>query len=354
MKKIVTTLTALLLTLYSFSQCKPDYDKTDKIDNTPNKMWEVRLGSLGFGKSFFAKDKDWTVYLKFTRTKNQNFITFMVMQVFGQNEIAQADKFWAGKNMELALAFENSSPVKFQSQIPQIKNTKALGMISHEVHLTQVLNDEKFEELYNAFQKSTPSAFRVVLAGEQIEKSLRDGKAEKIKEKFLCFYAYNKEAPVPLAKDLSISKEFVLDPNTNKYSFTEVVSISKSQKELFQNAKSWLVQKNIDKKVNYENEAEGKLIASGVYKKTYNTNNLVSEDVYTYNATISVKEGKYKYDITDISIDDGKMKFTMEALLEQLKSRADLLESGMVELKGNIDKIIGSLKSDMKGTSDEW
>ena len=362
MKKPILTLILFLSTcFYCYSQCKADIDKIDKIDKTDIKVWELKLGELSFGASFLngligKEKKDWTAYIRFMRVRNQNYVTFMVTQTFGENESANISRYFGGRNFELALAFDGDlPPVKFQSQIPEHTQAKMLGFINHQVHLSQILNEAKFEELKGAFDKGEISAFRIVLGGgEQIEKSVRDRRAETIKEKFYCFYDYAKQNPVKNVESIDIAKGFKKDPITNKYVFSDVVSLDRNQKDLYKKGVSWLVKNSPSKRTNYENEEEGKIISSCVHYVTYNNNNNVSEDKYSYTATISIKDGRYKYELTDFVLDDGKSVGSLESLLEKVKSRPDILETAFKELKTNIDKIISSLKSEMEGKSDEW
>ncbi|HPI53864.1 MAG TPA: hypothetical protein PLU10_04175 [Chitinophagaceae bacterium] len=155
MKKLATTLLSIILMItivHAQKDCKPDIDKMDKINKTAIKLWEIKLGEMGFGSNIGAKilgkdSKEWTAYLRFIRDKNQNYITFMVTQTFAESESANISKFFGGTDLDLSLAFDGDlPPVKFQSQIPQHTQTKLLGLVRHEVHLSQVLNEEKFND----------------------------------------------------------------------------------------------------------------------------------------------------------------------------------------------------------------
>ena len=93
-----------------------------------------------------------------------------------------------------------------------------------------------------------------------------------------------------------------IDPNTNKVSYAEVVTVSgQSKAKVFGKAMKWMGTKHTEVNpyvVTYENEAEGTITGKGSFtlpaeRRKYNVQFLVN---------ISIKDGRYKYELTDIMI----------------------------------------------------
>ena len=193
-----------------------------------------------------------------------------------------------------------------------------------------------------------------------IEKDVKEKRAKKLAEKFQCFSDYNNKNPI---KEQT-SSEYNINSNVpenlprdknNKVTFEEVIAVdSASKDQLFQRAKSWMVNYYKNEQLAVNNSSEGQLIRSGSFIKVYTKPNGKTEsETHTYNITIKVKDGKYKYNISDIILDDGKTKTPLE------DGYASLEKSGNTAYKRYIDQqiytgitdVLSSLKSAMLSDS---
>jgi len=172
---------------------------------------------------------------------------------------------------------------------------------------------------------------------------------------FLCLIkvSYSQDVKLPI------------DTSTHKVSYSAItIATGIKQKELYSKAKQWVVYsyKSAKDAIQMDDPDNGKLILKGFVAGDDETFRgvLFTYNIY-YTITISIKDGKYKVNISDFEremISDGKTlaKIPIETTLEHLKSgnsdvskeETDKMYFG---LKSNINKvalnIIESFKSAM-------
>ena len=142
------------------------------------------------------------------------------------------------------------------------------------------------------------------------------------------------------------------DPETKKITFQETITLDGITKtDLFERAKSWMVNTYKTNKFDMENSAEGKLMHEGssAIMLSYDFKYKTEYDV-PYNITIQVKEGKYRYTITDFSIFNAKNgRKTAEGLEGYYaKARTNNKPEIVNQLTAEINKLTTELKTAME------
>jgi hypothetical protein len=154
--------------------------------------------------------------------------------------------------------------------------------------------------------------------------------------------------------------EIPRDPDSKKFSYTEVVNLdTTSQKTMFSRAVSWFETKFKTQSLDLKNEGEGKVSHKGSFPASYKYMSFVMEVSILYNVTISVKDGKYKYEFTDFNFSSSNQGTTSTRTLEsydemkgQDKTKKQIYEKVDTEVKSMIEDI----KKTMSGlkTSNGW
>ncbi|MFN3402956.1 MAG: DUF4468 domain-containing protein [Cytophagaceae bacterium] len=97
----------------------------------------------------------------------------------------------------------------------------------------------------------------------------------------------------------SYAQNLPLDPETKKITYSEVVNLEGNKDELYQRAKNWALSNGYKAKV--DSKEEGRFVATGQMSVTYPSpvRGMNHTGVVKFLLTISVKDGKYKYDLTE-------------------------------------------------------
>jgi len=99
-----------------------------------------------------------------------------------------------------------------------------------------------------------------------------------------------------------VSPNLPVDPATSKVTFAKIVDApGTSSKDLFQNAKKFLLTKNTSSNpftIKYENMQEGSIISEG----TFTLPAARRKYLVRFAFNVSTKDGKYKYSLSDIII----------------------------------------------------
>ncbi len=98
------------------------------------------------------------------------------------------------------------------------------------------------------------------------------------------------------------------DPETKKITYQEAITLEGiSKSDLFERAKNWMTETYKTNKFDLENATEGKVQHEGYFTimLTYDFKYKTEYDVL-YNLTMQVKDGKYRYIITDFKIYNSK------------------------------------------------
>jgi hypothetical protein len=152
------------------------------------------------------------------------------------------------------------------------------------------------------------------------------------------------------------AQDFPIDPDTKQISYNEVVTVAGADKNtLYLRAKAWAAPLT---KVE-DNKEAAKYIGKGQIKVKYPApmRGFFHEGLINYKASISCKDGKYKYEVTEIthtspSGNGGKLD---KVIPECGKYTLTLDGWGTIkrEAKLQIPKIIEGLKASMEGAKPE-
>lgn len=165
-----------------------------------------------------------------------------------------------------------------------------------------------------------------------------------------------------------------VDTETGKITFSEVVKVDSSltKNALYLNAQKWLTKafKDANAAIQFEDKEEGKVIAKGTDEVRFKQGMQIGDQSggdFMFTLTITVKDGRYKYTITDISHTGNKVVgFPKDGGAIELESPAcgkwGMGDKLWLELKGkfhdHIKSLIESLKDGMTQKpgkdADDW
>lgn len=162
-----------------------------------------------------------------------------------------------------------------------------------------------------------------------------------------------------------------IDSNTNKITYSEIINVDSliSKQELYSRAREWFAETYNSSKevVQMEDKESGKIIGKAitqVYYKMFGTDH--PHGYINYTISISVKDGKYKYEITDLHhkgqlVQDGMSPSygLCENMINSGTSRQKLYNYCLYVADKNIKNLIVDLKFSMniksnKNTSEDW
>ena len=132
--------------------------------------------------------------------------------------------------------------------------------------------------------------------------------------------------------------------------YTNVISIDGVNKdELYSRAKKWFVTtyKSANDVIQLDDKENGEIVGKGNFNITY-----YARDPFINHAiTISVKDGRFKYLITDLTYSDKQGdKFPIEAFPKGWAGKKKLYET----IDREINLLIASIEKAMKSKADEW
>ena len=162
-----------------------------------------------------------------------------------------------------------------------------------------------------------------------------------------------------------------IDSNTNKITYSEVVTVDSltSKQELYSRAREWFAKTyNSSKEVlQMEEKESGKILGKALIQVYYKMLGMDHEHGYiNYTITIAVKDGKYKYEITDLHhkgqfVQDGMSPSygLCENMINSGTSRQKLYNYCLYVADRDIKNLIIDLKSSMnlksnKNTPEQW
>jgi hypothetical protein len=127
---------------------------------------------------------------------------------------------------------------------------------------------------------------------------------------------------------IALAQEYPLNEN-GEAEFVEVVEVDLQQKTLYANAKEWVATTFGDYKsvIQFEDDENYKLILKGLSKVPYIGKIFDKEEKVGYIVTIECKDGKYRYRISDIVVNETRRvlgrvnssKFTTLSHLEMIE-----------------------------------
>jgi len=162
-----------------------------------------------------------------------------------------------------------------------------------------------------------------------------------------------------------------IDSSTNKITYAEVINVDSltSKQELYSRAREWFAKTyNSSKEVlQMEDKESGKIIGKALIQVYYKMLGMDHEHGYiNYTITIAVKDGKYKYEITDLHhkgqfVQDGMSPSygLCENMINSGTSRQKLYNYCLYVADRDIKNLIIDLKSSMnlksnKNTPEQW
>lgn len=150
-----------------------------------------------------------------------------------------------------------------------------------------------------------------------------------------------------------------IDSNTSKITYSEVVTVDSltSKQELYSRAREWFAKTYNSSKdvVQMEDKESGKIIGKAITQVYYKMLGMDHEHGHiNYTITIAVKDGKYKYEITDLHhkgqlVQDGMSPSygLCENMINSGTSRQKLYNYCLYVADKNIRNLIVDLKSAM-------
>jgi hypothetical protein len=161
---------------------------------------------------------------------------------------------------------------------------------------------------------------------------------------------------------VSMGQTLPTDAETKKITYQETVVLdSVPKQEIFDRATEWLTNSmktnkfDVNDKVNYKLMHEGNFAISYTYDFKYKSNNTV-----TYNLSLDVKEGKYRFTITDFKIYDDKIGAksaqTLESYYAKMKtgSKPEFTNKFTTEVNGIIDEMKKFMVTGKGEEKDDW
>jgi hypothetical protein len=154
-----------------------------------------------------------------------------------------------------------------------------------------------------------------------------------------------------------------IDSLTGKINYTEVVSVDtlSNKQELFSRAREWFAKayKSSTKVIQMEDKESGKIVGKALIQVFYKYMGLKPGGYINYTISIYIKNGKYKYELTDFfhtgvsvngySLDGG----ACEKILKEKKGAGYLsydktYELYLFQMDENIKALVSDLKAAMK------
>lgn len=196
MKKLITTFALVLSTTYLFAQCKPDIEKADKITKEKMKAWEYELyvtpltGSIGGADEFGIK-----VIIGQTGDKYELDIQITKYEM-NEKKANFESKVKGSKGSTVLFGFkEGGTPLTFTATEVQNASKAMKTLTGSEMYVSKVtmacyFTKEEIMAFKEALTSKTIDAFRATLdEGMILERSVKDKRGDKMKDKFICFFS---------------------------------------------------------------------------------------------------------------------------------------------------------------------
>lgn len=136
----------------------------------------------------------------------------------------------------------------------------------------------------------------------------------------------------------------------NKVAYSEVVYVEGVGKsELYNRAKKWFVTtyKPAKDVIQMENIEFGEIMGTGAFKVSFYLKN----PIISHTVTLSVKDGRFKYLITDLVYADNQGdKFPLENYPKSWFGKKKLFET----VDNEVRQLIVSIEKSMKSKTEEW
>jgi len=142
----------------------------------------------------------------------------------------------------------------------------------------------------------------------------------------------------------------ILPLNDGVVTYTNVIQVDEVKKEeLYSRAKKWFATtyKSSKDVIQLDDKENGEIVGKGNFKITY----YARDPIVNHTITISVKDGRFKYVITDLVYSDVQGdKFPIEGFPKAWFGKKKLYET----VDGEINSLITSIEKGMKLKAEEW
>ncbi len=145
----------------------------------------------------------------------------------------------------------------------------------------------------------------------------------------------------------------------SKVIYQEVISVDSASKDiLYKNALSWISQKYVspDKVISYKDDSnKERIIINGVGTSIpYKYAGVTMNYTYKYRLQIDFKDGKYKYELTEIYYrSDESAYYSINSFIS--KSETKYMKQCFLSIDGSIVPLLNSLKAELSGPKkSEW
>jgi hypothetical protein len=105
------------------------------------------------------------------------------------------------------------------------------------------------------------------------------------------------------------AQNWPIDKETGKITFTEVVTIDSATKnDLYLRAREWFAKTYNDSKevIQVDDKETGKIIGKAIYRVNVHSFGIHPGGIVNYTILLLVKDGRYKYEITDLYHEGGQ------------------------------------------------
>ena len=148
------------------------------------------------------------------------------------------------------------------------------------------------------------------------------------------------------------------DSLTGKFVYTAVISVDDvNQDELLDRATKWVEWKYDIDSSGLKNETGGRISYNGNFATNFSANGYTHEMYVLYTVSINVEDGKYVYEITDLSFKPD-LQLSWSTTFESYDSNPTTADGVNKNVKselfrktdGEVKKMIGEIKSAMSGS----
>jgi len=132
--------------------------------------------------------------------------------------------------------------------------------------------------------------------------------------------------------------------------YTAVIQVDDARKdELYSRAKKWfaIMYKSANDVIQLDDKENGEIIGKGKFSITY----YARDPVIHHTITLSVKDGRFRYSITDLIYSDAQGdKFPIENFPKHWAGKKKLYET----VDREVNQLISSIEKSMISKADEW
>lgn len=159
--------------------------------------------------------------------------------------------------------------------------------------------------------------------------------------------------------EIILPKDFPINSATNKIAFDGVKEHSGlTANDLYEKAKEWSITYYKSKDFILNNNGE-KLMQNGSFSKMFkkdNNKNMEANEFF-YVITLFFKNGKYKYELTDFVVSDGKERVALDEIIPMFNNRPAKKEEALKNVFEGVTETIESLENWLSGNTqnnDDW